>query len=118
MNGPADPVAANERLKMQLAQMESDLALARESAATVELDQSRIGRLSRMDALQQQAMAQAGLQRLAVQKRRLVAALDRVAAGTFGRCGECGGAVETDRLVRDATTLFCAACQADRAAPL
>lgn len=114
MGGPIDHAAARERLAVLMAQLEVDLALARESARTVELDQSSVGRLSRMDALQQQAMARASLQRLTVMKRRMTAALDRVAAGTYGRCCECGGPVQPERLARDATTLFCAECQANR----
>ena len=109
-----DPPANRERLALLLSQLDSDLALARESAGTVELDQSSVGRLSRMDALQQQAIAQAGMQRLAVHRRRIVAALDRCEAGTYGCCCECGGAVEDDRLARDATTLFCKECQVER----
>lgn len=113
MSEPIDHTA-RERLAVLMAQAEGDLALAQESAGTVELDQSSVGRLSRMDAMQQQAMAQASIQRLAVRKRRIAAAQDRVASGTYGRCCECGGGVEVERLARDATTLFCAECQAER----
>ena len=41
------------------------------SAATVMLDQSSVGRLSRMDALQQQAMAQNNRQRAELELRRI-----------------------------------------------
>ena len=116
MNPPIDPVAARERLAALLAKLEGDLALARDGARTVELDQTAVGRLSRMDALQQQAMARASVQRLEVQKRRIAAALDRVDAGTYGLCCACGGEVEAERLVRDATALFCAECHAERGA--
>lgn len=118
MSEGIDSAVPRERLAMLMAQVEGDLAMAQESAGTVELDQSSVGRLSRMDALQQQAMAQASIQRLTVRKRRIVAALDRVACGTYGCCCECGGAVEADRLACDATTLFCADCQAERNTPL
>jgi DnaK suppressor protein len=116
MDEPIDEAPARERLGLLLAELEADLALARESAGTVELDQRAVGRLSRMDALQQQAMAHASVQRLTVQKRRLVAALDRVAAGTYGRCCDCGGVVEVARLERDATALFCLECLEEREA--
>lgn len=53
----------------------------RQSSATVELDQSRTGRLSRMDAMQLQAMAQAGEQRAALALRRIEAALRRCETG-------------------------------------
>lgn len=49
-----------------------------DNAATVNLDQAGVGRLSRMDAMQQQAMALASVQRLAIQQRRVEAALARV----------------------------------------
>lgn len=114
MSEKTDHTAARERLAMLMAHVEGDLALAQESAGTVELDQGSVGRLSRMDALQQQAMAQAGIRRLAVRKRRIVAAVDRVASGTYGRCCECGGGVELERLAGDATALFCAECQVER----
>jgi hypothetical protein len=51
MSEGIDPTAARERLEMLMAQVEGDLAQAQESAGTVELDQSSVGRLSRMDAL-------------------------------------------------------------------
>ena len=44
-------------------QLQAIYETAKEAAETVELDQSRVGRLSRMDAMQQQAMAQATNQR-------------------------------------------------------
>ncbi len=110
MYAPPDPIVARERLTVLMVQVDSDLALAQESGATVEPNESNVGRLSRMDALQQQASTQF----LAVQRRRIVAALDRLDAGTYGRCCECGEAVESERMRRDAMILFCAECQAVR----
>ena len=46
-------------------------ATSDEAAAVVELDQSKVGRLSRMDAMQAQAMAQATANRRALKLRRL-----------------------------------------------
>lgn len=103
-----------ERLEAELEQMRDALVQAAVSADTVPLDQSSVGRLSRMDALQQQAMAQDGQERLAVRVRRIEAALDRVRANTFGDCCQCGTRIETGRLRLDATTVFCADCQEDR----
>lgn len=105
-----------ERLQAELAQVRETLAQAAVSAGTVTLDQSSVGRLSRMDALQQQAMAQGGHERLAVRVRRIEAALDRVRANTFGACCQCGAEIESDRLRLDATTVFCSDCQQDREA--
>jgi DnaK suppressor protein len=58
--------------------------------APVELDQTSVGRLSRMDAIQQQAMSNAGKQRRQIERRRIDAALKRIEAGDYGYCVRCG----------------------------
>lgn len=106
--------AYRRRLETEIAQVREALAQAGLSAGTVTLDQSSVGRLSRMDALQQQAMAMGSQERLSVRLRRIAAALARVDAGTFGRCCQCGHDVEQERLELDATTVFCSDCQEQR----
>jgi DnaK suppressor protein len=59
----------------------------------VELDQTRVGRLSRMDAMQLQAMAKAGQARAKVELGRIDAALRRLDGGTYGECLDCGEAI-------------------------
>jgi len=84
---------------------------ANANAGTVILDQSSVGRLSRMDAMQQQAMAsglQATLQR---EKLRLEAARTRLAKGIFGICCQCGELIAKPRMEADPGTPFCATCQ-------
>lgn len=87
------------------------LADAEGGNATVELDQARVGRLSRMDALQQQAMSAGLRERLLVRIRRLQAAEARIEAGEFGDCCECGDPIPVERLTIDVAAPFCAACQ-------
>jgi len=82
----------------------------RASAETVELDQTRQGRLSRMDALQGQAMARAAAERAGAQLRRIEAALARCDAGDFGYCLECGEPIAERRLEFDPTAALCIAC--------
>jgi DnaK suppressor protein len=82
-----------------------------ESGKPVELDQSKVGRLSRMDAMQQQAMAAGLRERSLLKKRRLDAALARIDAGSFGTCCKCGEDVAVARLLADPGTPFCAICQ-------
>ena len=84
---------------------------ANANAGTVVLDQSSVGRLSRMDAMQQQAMA-SGL-RAALQRERLhlAAARTRLQNGTFGTCCQCGAAIAKLRLKNDPGAPFCADCQ-------
>ncbi|MFN3630633.1 MAG: TraR/DksA family transcriptional regulator [Casimicrobiaceae bacterium] len=103
-------ILEEERVSVQRAR-----AQARASAAIVELDQTSVGRVSRVDALQQQALAKGLLARLETRERRIEAALARIDAGTFGQCCECGVALDMKQLLSDATTLFCAECAAERA---
>ncbi|MBK5207218.1 MAG: TraR/DksA C4-type zinc finger protein [Polaromonas sp.] len=102
------------RITSDLAQIEEAIAQAQASAGTVTLDQSSVGRLSRMDAMQQQAMAQGMRERLLLQRRKLDGALARIDAATFGRCCECDAAIEPTRLEADPAVIFCFDCQAER----
>ncbi len=103
-----------DRLKSRLLARRAELSAhagVRESAGeTVELDQQRTGRLSRMDALQQQAMARATRQRASDELRRIDAALERMAAGEFGCCVRCGEDIAAGRLDADPSALLCLAC--------
>ena len=80
------------------------------SAAVVELDQARVGRLSRMDAMQAQAMAKASGQRRDAMLREISAALKRIELGEFGACEECGEAINPKRLQIDPTSRLCITC--------
>jgi DnaK suppressor protein len=87
-----------------------DRAAGDDAARTVELDQSRVGRLSRMDALQAQAMSHASGRRRDRQLRQIDAALDRIDRQEFGYCTECGEAISAGRLDIEPTTTHCIEC--------
>lgn len=106
--------AYRQRLLDELRGLQEAGAQADASAATVMLDQSSVGRLSRMDAMQQQAMAQGIRERVALRKRKLEAALARLEAGRYGLCCECGAALEQKRMDADPAAVFCADCAAER----
>jgi DnaK suppressor protein len=78
--------------------------------ATVALDQQAMGRLSRMDALQNQAMARATGTRRESERRRLIAALACMDAGEFGYCKDCGEEIATGRLRLDPASIKCVDC--------
>jgi DnaK suppressor protein len=80
------------------------------ATATVELDQASVGRLSRMDALQQQAMAQDGRQRAELALRRIEAALRRCDDGSYGECLDCGEWIDPRRLELDPAATLCIRC--------
>lgn len=85
-------------------------AMRRAGSATVELDQTRTGRLSRMDALQGQAMAQAVSARARERLQRIAAALRRLDEGSYGDCVRCEEPIDPRRLRADPATLVCIAC--------
>ncbi|MEM1399750.1 MAG: TraR/DksA C4-type zinc finger protein, partial [Pseudomonadota bacterium] len=80
----------------------------------VELDQASVGRLSRMDALQGQAMAKAVEQRRLDEISRINAALRRLAEGEYGACANCGENVSEGRLRLDPSVAVCLDCARGR----
>jgi DnaK suppressor protein len=76
----------------------------------VELDQQSVGRLSRMDAMQQQEMAQAEARRRTSDLARIEMALNRFAEGEYGWCGECGEPIAYGRLEIDPAAHLCISC--------
>ncbi len=81
-----------------------------QAAATVELDQSRVGRLSRMDALQGQAMSIEAQRRQQLELTRIDAALRRIEQGEYGDCLSCDERINIKRLELDPSTPLCIAC--------
>lgn len=81
-----------------------------QSSDTVHLDQQSVGRLSRMDALQGQALAKAGKARAERQLKMIEAALMRIDNDDYGECMECGEPINPKRLEIDPTTLHCIDC--------
>lgn len=89
-------------------------ALSAEARDTVELDQQSVGRLSRMDALQRQAMAQANDRQRAAELGRITAALRRLDEGEYGYCLECGEEIAEKRLEIDPAAGLCIRCAGSR----
>ena len=98
------------RLLDLLAELEREDAAGAEGRRTVTLDQQSVGRLSRMDALQQQAMAKAQSARRAGRRRVLRAALARIDEGEFGYCDNCGEPIPEGRLDLEPATARCVNC--------
>lgn len=104
--------ALRARLEAELADLDTEDALGAAGQKTVELDQTSVGRLSRMDALQGQAMAKATSARRAQRRQRIAAAFARMDEGEFGYCTECGEEIAPARLDLDPTAATCIGCAA------
>lgn len=92
------------------AELEAEAKAAEGSADIVELDQSKVGRLSRMDAMQGQAMAKASGHRREATLRGIAAALRRIDDGEYGVCLECEEAIDPKRLEFDPAVRLCIRC--------
>ncbi len=77
---------------------------------TVKLDQQSVGRLSRMDAMQVQAMAQATQRQREIELVKIEAAMQRLDDGEYGMCTSCSGDIATRRLEADPTASLCIKC--------
>ena len=101
-----------ELLEREQGELRRQLMLAGDSDATVELDQARTGRLTRMDALQQQQMAKAALERDNRRLRKIAAALKRAESDELGFCLECDELIGWERLLARPEVTLCLECQA------
>jgi len=109
-----EPAIVRERLLTLRRELRDELAGGMRSGATVELDQSRVGRLSRMDALQVQAMSQEASRRLQGRIAAVDTALARVQSGEYGDCNECGAAINPKRLEVNPLATLCINCASRR----
>ena len=100
--------------KQRLLQMQEDIraieATSKEATKIVELDQTRVGRLSRMDAMQGQQMAKESERRRQHQLTMINAALKRIEMDDYGYCVRCDEEIDIRRLDLDPALPCCINC--------
>ena len=103
-----------ETIKRQLENQRKELLrrveITQEDRKPVVLDQSQVGRLSRMDAMQVQEMALEQERRREIEIKKINAALVRIAEGEYGFCSKCGQGISSKRLEFDPSTPMCVDC--------
>ncbi|TVP74044.1 MAG: TraR/DksA family transcriptional regulator [Gemmatimonadales bacterium] len=97
-------------LEAQLAKLEKSMSVTEEAVRPVELDQQAVGRLSRMDSLQNQQMSQNLQERERARHAAIQAALRRIEEGSYGRCTSCGSALHPGRLMVMPEVEHCSDC--------
>ena len=102
--------AIRQALERELAEVSGQSAAAADERRPVELDQQSVGRLSRMDAMQVQAMANAVETRRQSRAAQIKAALQRLDEGEYGYCVGCGEEIPPKRLETDLTIARCVNC--------
>ena len=105
-----DPDKARQKLLDLKAELEQLSRMAEGDRATVELDQQSVGRLSRMDALQRQAMAEAAERARTLEIQRIEAAIKRIDDDEYGFCIDCGEEIAEKRLSVDPAASHCIKC--------
>ena len=106
----ADTEIAEQRLEAKRAELENLSEISKEARDTVELDQQAVGRLSRMDAMQQQAMAEAQERTRQLDLQRIEMAYRRIKDGDYGYCTECDDEIPDGRLAIDPMAERCVKC--------
>ena len=96
---------SNLRLKLQ-----EDLELAEEGSQPVTLDQQAVGRVSRIDAIQQQQMHAASVDRIRSRLKLIDSALQRLEANSYGLCMKCEESIPFKRLKVRPESLNCVDC--------
>ncbi len=99
------------RLVELVAELERALHANATSADPVVLDQSSVGRLSRMDAMQQQAMAKATREKAQLRLGQCKVALSAFDRGEYGLCRKCEEPIGYRRLSAKPEAPFCVECQ-------
>ncbi|GHA18118.1 molecular chaperone DnaK [Devosia pacifica] len=97
-------------IEKELAEIEKQTRDTEQDRAPVALDQQSVGRLSRMEALQGQALAKASETRRARRRTALQMAQRRIREGEYGYCLDCGEPVARQRLEVDPAVTLCIAC--------
>ena len=103
-----------EKAKLRLQSVKDELEafseLSSEARAPVKLDQQSVGRLSRMDSMQQQAMAQAQERNRQRDLVRIEMAHRRILEDEYGYCANCGEEIPDKRLEIDPMAERCVGC--------
>ena len=107
---PTQFVELRLELEKLLQELPRLLDLTSTSARPVDLD-APIGRLSRMDAMQNQQMAQANERAHADRLQQVKNAIAAMDGGRYGACETCNAEIPFERLEHVPETLVCVACR-------
>ncbi len=110
MTQKIDKRAVRKRLLALRAALNETRQQSADSRAPVILDQTSVGRVSRIDAMQVQAMAIEAERRRAIEEKRIERALERLDDSEYGECVTCGEDIAPARLELDPAVAVCIDC--------
>lgn len=100
----------SDELDRVLRKLERSMRTTEEAMRPVKLDQTAVGRLSRIDSLQNQGLTRNLQEREQAKLGQMVTALQRLEEGTYGVCIECGSEIPFERLLVFPETPTCTPC--------
>ena len=96
-------------IQKRLIKIEDHIIELRELSKPIEPD-CAIGRVSRMDAINNQSINQASLDKKLIQKNGLQAALENINQDDFGKCLNCGAEIQMGRILIMPESRKCVNC--------
>ena len=99
-----------EKLLARRAELLAEDQMSAGDRAPVTLEQDSVGRLSRIDAMQIQAMALAQARRRQSERSTIEAALVRIDENEFGYCIKCGDDIAIARIEHNPAFTTCIDC--------
>ena len=100
----------NLLLKM-VKDLDEQLSISKSAAGIVTLDQTSVGRVSRIDAMQQQSMAVSTREKSRRRLKNVKQAINSMNSGDYGYCKKCDELISTPRLMAQPEAKFCLSCQ-------
>lgn len=96
-------------ISKRLLKLEDQISELRELTQPIEPD-CAIGRVSRMDAINNKSINDAALQKRLIQENGLKAALDNIDQNDFGKCLNCGNNIQVGRILIMPESRKCVKC--------
>jgi DnaK suppressor protein len=110
---PSELTTLQSDLQSLLDELIIQYELGKSATDTVVLDQSKVGRISRMDAMQQQKMAESNMQHTVQRIKNVKLALNKFEEGAYSFCDECGNSIAFERLKIQPEAALCIECQSE-----
>lgn len=99
------------KLKELRQELYAEVETLKKTASPVLLDQQAVGRVSRIDALQQQQVAHANLGQCQERINQIELALHKIDNEDYGYCEDCGNPIAAARLELHPESSLCINCQ-------
>lgn len=98
-----------ENIRESIAQTERDIVDLLELTKPIE-PENAIGRISRMDAINNKSVNEAALRQATAKLEKLKVALEKCADANFGSCTRCGADIQMGRLLFMPESVLCMKC--------